>query len=111
MALDSAKLALVLSLLQTSVVSFSAQLRVAIFPGRPGSEVPGTQTVEPAGIPNPLVPCTEAGRCCGAKSRTARGGLVILGTGGQADPHEGREANRGGKERGRAEAWKRVWRG
>lgn len=74
-------LGLVLSLLQTSVVSFSAQLHVVIFPGRPGSEVPGTQTVEPTGI-NLLIPCTEVGRCFGAKSHTARGGLVILGAGG-----------------------------
>lgn len=55
---------------------------VVIFPGRPGSEVPGTQTVEPAGIPDLLVPCTEVGRWFGAKSYTARGGLVILGAGG-----------------------------
>lgn len=56
LALGSAELAMVLSLLQTRVVSFLAQLHVVIFPGRPGSEVPGTQTVEPAGIPDLLVP-------------------------------------------------------
>lgn len=100
MSLGSAELALVLSFLQTSVVSFSAQLRVAVFPGRPGSEVPGTQTVEPAGIPNLLVPYTEVGRWFGAKSsHTSRGSLVILGAGSQGDTHEGREAGREGKGR------------
>lgn len=41
--LGNAELDLVLSFLQTNAAGFSAQLCVAIFPGRPGSEVPAGQ--------------------------------------------------------------------
>lgn len=54
--LGDAELDLVLSFLQISTAGFSAQLCVAIFPGRPGSKVPGTRMAEPAGIPHPRDP-------------------------------------------------------
>lgn len=98
---------LVLSLLQTTVAGFSAQLHVAVFPGKPGSEVPGTQIAEPAGIPHPRDPRTDVGRWFDAKSsHSARDGLVMEGAGSQGDPHEGREAGWAGQRR--AEAWKRA---